>query len=426
MTAKSDVHVAGQARRVQQSTSRATSPAPSPAPRRRNSLAGGDRRHRRHRRQRLRPARRPGLPDLPAGGGRRTRRPGGARAAGARPRHRRLRRRRLRRISPSARRARVDRPDHRGGLRHRPLRRRFAGLAGAGSEVWDLNGPAGQNRRHRRPPRQRPRGGGLRPRRLRRPGDRHPLPRCRDAGGDARAARRCRARPLRVGRRTDRGRERSTSGRARAASSVRPRGGRLLRRGARDRRLRRRRLRRPRHRRPRRGCRRGRATPERSTSSTARPHGLSTAPGTTANAIWTQGDLGSSQDEASDEFGHALAAGDWNDDGRDDLAVGAPRENWGEVIDAGAVFVILGSDDGLTALGQQVRTQDDGGNPGRMRIADDHFGSSLACRRLRRRRGRGSRCRLARESRSAASPSSVSSTSCRASPDSASAASPAR
>lgn len=106
-------------------------------------------------------------------------------------------------------------------------------------------------------------------------------------------------------------------------------------------------------------------------------NGLSTAPDTTANAIWTQGDLGSSQDEASDEFGHALTAGDWNDDGRDDLAVGAPRENWGEVIDAGAIFVILGSDDGLTALGQQVRTQDDGGILGAA-DPDDHFGSSLA------------------------------------------------
>ena len=105
--------------------------------------------------------------------------------------------------------------------------------------------------------------------------------------------------------------------------------------------------------------------------------GLSTAPGTSANGIWTQGDLGSSQDEASDEFGHALAAGDFNDDGRDDLAVGAPRENWGAVIDAGAVFVLLGSDNGLTALGQQVRTQDDGGIPGDA-DPDDHFGSSLA------------------------------------------------
>ncbi len=105
--------------------------------------------------------------------------------------------------------------------------------------------------------------------------------------------------------------------------------------------------------------------------------GLSTAPGTTANSLWTQGDLGSSLDEASDEFGHALVAGDWNDDGRDDLAIGAPRENWGEVIDAGAVFVILGSDDGLTALGDQVRTQDDGGIPGDA-DPDDHFGWSLA------------------------------------------------
>ncbi len=67
------------------------------------------------------------------------------------------------------------------------------------------------------------------------------------------------------------------------------------------------------------------------------PAGLSTAPATTANAIWTQGDLGSSDDEASDEFGHALAAGDFNADGRDDLAVGTPRENWLGSTDAGVV-----------------------------------------------------------------------------------------
>jgi hypothetical protein len=107
------------------------------------------------------------------------------------------------------------------------------------------------------------------------------------------------------------------------------------------------------------------------------PAGLSTAPATTANAIWTQGDLGSSLDEPSDEFGHALAAGDFNADGRDDLAVGVPRENWLSATDAGAIFVLLGSDSGLTALGDQIRTQDDVGLPDAAENAD-HFGWSLA------------------------------------------------
>ena len=71
--------------------------------------------------------------------------------------------------------------------------------------------------------------------------------------------------------------------------------------------------------------------------------GLSTAPGTTADISLDARGSRLVAGRGERRVGHALVAGDWNDDGRDDLAVGAPRENWGEVIDAGAVFVILGS-----------------------------------------------------------------------------------
>lgn len=61
--------------------------------------------------------------------------------------------------------------------------------------------------------------------------------------------------------------------------------------------------------------------------------------------------------EASDFFGAALAAGDFNGDGRDDLAIGVPFEDvlvqrtatsFEQVVDAGAVNVIYGSADGLS------------------------------------------------------------------------------
>jgi len=52
--------------------------------------------------------------------------------------------------------------------------------------------------------------------------------------------------------------------------------------------------------------------------------------------------------EAGDEFGHALAAGDFDGDGLCDLAVGTPREDVGTVRDAGVLQVLRGGPDGLT------------------------------------------------------------------------------
>ncbi|WP_258045160.1 VCBS repeat-containing protein [Streptomyces sp. SM11] len=51
--------------------------------------------------------------------------------------------------------------------------------------------------------------------------------------------------------------------------------------------------------------------------------------------------------EAGDRFGHALAQADLNGDGCSDLIVGAPYEAVGEVRDAGAVYVVHGSPEGL-------------------------------------------------------------------------------
>lgn len=55
--------------------------------------------------------------------------------------------------------------------------------------------------------------------------------------------------------------------------------------------------------------------------------------------------------ETGDEFGFALAAGDLNLDGFDDLAIGVPGEAIGALSQAGAVNLLFGSMDGLSLAG---------------------------------------------------------------------------
>jgi hypothetical protein len=101
---------------------------------------------------------------------------------------------------------------------------------------------------------------------------------------------------------------------------------------------------------------------------------------TIQNQLWTQGsDAIEGAVESADRFGAALAAGDLNGDGRDDLAIGVPGEQVGDFTTAGAVNVIYGSSTGLNAqtVADQIWTQDSSN------IADsaeraDAFGSSLA------------------------------------------------
>lgn len=101
---------------------------------------------------------------------------------------------------------------------------------------------------------------------------------------------------------------------------------------------------------------------------------------TLGSELITQGSDGVEEDaEEGDDFGASLAAGDFDGDGYDDLAIGTPHEN---VLGAsgtahGAVNVLYGTPSGLSAARDQLWTQDAGG------IADaceggDHFGSALA------------------------------------------------
>lgn len=80
--------------------------------------------------------------------------------------------------------------------------------------------------------------------------------------------------------------------------------------------------------------------------------------------------------EASDWFGRSVAAGDFDDDGFDDLVVGTSNEDFGPGVGAGTVTVIYGSSTGLGG-DDQVWHQDKTGIEGTGE-ADDQFGHNLA------------------------------------------------
>ena len=69
----------------------------------------------------------------------------------------------------------------------------------------------------------------------------------------------------------------------------------------------------------------------------------------TRDLFWTQNSIAGTS-ESNDKFGFALAAGDFDGDGRDDLAIGSPGETLGlanELTDSGAVAVTYGSSTGI-------------------------------------------------------------------------------
>jgi hypothetical protein len=81
--------------------------------------------------------------------------------------------------------------------------------------------------------------------------------------------------------------------------------------------------------------------------------------------------------EPSDLWGFSLAAADFDGDGYDDLAVGAPFEDVGSVSNGGAVTLLFGSSAGLSSEGAQLWTQDSAGVSGAS-DAGDQFGSAMA------------------------------------------------
>jgi hypothetical protein len=109
---------------------------------------------------------------------------------------------------------------------------------------------------------------------------------------------------------------------------------------------------------------------------------------TFGDKIWTQNSSQQQPDgsivmidgeaEQNDFFGDVVITGDFNGDGYDDLAVGVQHEDIGSEQDAGAVNVLYGSSNGITAKNNQIWSQtkssDDieGGSE-----QSDHFGYSL-------------------------------------------------
>jgi hypothetical protein len=95
-----------------------------------------------------------------------------------------------------------------------------------------------------------------------------------------------------------------------------------------------------------------------------------------SQAFWQGSGGAGGTAEAGDEVGWSLAAGDFDGDGRADLAAGAPFENIGATVDPGAVSVLYGSVGGLAAAGSQAFWQGSGGAGGTAE-AEDQFGRSL-------------------------------------------------
>jgi FG-GAP repeat len=99
------------------------------------------------------------------------------------------------------------------------------------------------------------------------------------------------------------------------------------------------------------------------------------------NQFWHQDDPGDFEvfdtAEARDLFGVSLAAGDFNNDGRDDLAIGISSEDVGAVSNAGAVQVLYGSASRLTGAGNQFWHQDVPGIFDTAELADG-FGGAVA------------------------------------------------
>ncbi|MEN1728988.1 MAG: SUMF1/EgtB/PvdO family nonheme iron enzyme, partial [Pseudomonadota bacterium] len=80
--------------------------------------------------------------------------------------------------------------------------------------------------------------------------------------------------------------------------------------------------------------------------------------------------------ESGDELGFSIAAGDFNRDGFDDVAFGAPRDDIGSVNGAGLVQILYGSASGLTTAGSLSLDRNDSGMGGVG--VEDWFGEALA------------------------------------------------
>jgi FG-GAP repeat len=113
-------------------------------------------------------------------------------------------------------------------------------------------------------------------------------------------------------------------------------------------------------------------------AATADAGAFSEIPGSASGLTATGGQLHTERSftgpQAGDQFGFALASGDFISDGFADLAVGVPFEEVAASIDAGGVNVFYGFPNGLFATFEDFHNQSGGSGPER----GDRFGAAVA------------------------------------------------
>ncbi|GAA1943181.1 hypothetical protein GCM10009837_81580 [Streptomyces durmitorensis] len=123
----------------------------------------------------------------------------------------------------------------------------------------------------------------------------------------------------------------------------------------------------------------GGASPTDARTATATSSAAEAGTFTTSVSQDTPGVAGTVED--ADNFGIKPAAGDLDEDGRDDLVAGTPSEAIGTLDRAGSVTVLTSGPDGLLDASGTARSaawhQDSAGVPGAPEV-NDEFGSALA------------------------------------------------
>jgi hypothetical protein len=97
---------------------------------------------------------------------------------------------------------------------------------------------------------------------------------------------------------------------------------------------------------------------------------------TTGSSLWTQHTSSVPGALQSDQFGQVLSSGDYNHDGKADIAIGAPDATVDSATDAGEVVVLRGNGSGLTTTGATLWSQETTGVAGTPERGDQ-FGESL-------------------------------------------------
>ncbi len=99
--------------------------------------------------------------------------------------------------------------------------------------------------------------------------------------------------------------------------------------------------------------------------------------------VWYQGDYINTAVEADDNFGWALATGDVDDDGFEDLVIGVPYESIGSINNAGMIHIFYGDSWGIPTNPRYQNFHQDKGLIENSAEADDRFGWSLAVMQMK-------------------------------------------